>query len=265
MSRNAANAKAECEELLWDYRQAKRQAFLTPNARFEQGLEPLPEDVLVIAQRLLAAPDQESASLALREMGVQRCAEVLHAVLPNWRPTFAGSSVVSIYPFLELSAPDLHVLIDRIDLGITGVRIHSAIWTTLQEEHPVAFQNTPANLPPPHRESWWAGFARITDDLGTSYSPPSRVTNMPHPMLVTVGGHTENRWGQNYRDAFRPGFPPGARYLYLTPSRQVRIDRPFAAERHQSSHGPLSVTQSWSRVVSFDKVTFVLDVRPPQP
>lgn len=260
MPNSSTSAKTECERLLWDFHQGKRQPVLTPEARIEQGREPLREEDLAVAERLLAAPSYEFASLIVDEVGDQRCAEVLHDALPNWLPTFAGSSVASIYPFLELTAPDLHWLVSRIDFGITGIRVHSSVWSTWKGELPGVFRHTPTDSSPPYTEPWWGGFAEVTDDLNTRYGPPSRAIEMARPVPVTVGAQTELRWGQLYRDAFRPGLPSDARFLYLSPIPHVRIDQPYAADQYEGPRGLLSVTHSWSRDVSLDRITFELDL-----
>ncbi|MGH2443579.1 MAG: hypothetical protein ACRDFX_10510 [Chloroflexota bacterium] len=221
-------ALAQALGLLHAYQHRRCSAYISWGSRSEQGLSPLEGDESqMIARGLLGLHDDASIRRALEEIGVERGLQVLQEVILRWKPVMQGWTVRRIFPFLQENVHNVTWLLNEIGVGITGLVLHTDIWTDWPVGiPPQTIPHVRHNVPLTPQVRWWSKFDSLTDDLGTRYLWSGSTVHMEGPLPISSGGREGMRVAQRYRESWYPGPPRSARELYLTPSRALLAQEP---------------------------------------
>jgi hypothetical protein len=208
------------------------QAYLSPAARWEQGLEPvvLPPGDGWLAERLLAvSADQVAVHQVLRKEGQERARAVLRRVVVEWSKPKREQQ--QLWPYLQLRGEGVTWTLEEIGAGVTAVRLQASISSRLADETPYrVFYPTP-DLEQIALEPWWnilePEALRLKDDLRTPYELSWSEAETSFPLRVIATGGEGARAAQRYTLVFAPGVPLGARSLSLSAKVSLAIEMPL--------------------------------------
>jgi len=224
------------------YRRGECASFISPIERHEQGMSGgLSREEQALVQGLLALPDDEEAQVAaLRSLGSERAHALLSTVIAH--PRRPRPDLV-LQPYIERHAEDVTWLLERVEVGITGINVVVRLWTSWPLE---------ARLEPGSEQALmhlrWKGFHPMSDDTGRTF----RFVAGGISQAVTQV-KTENWTGQRYcvtEDVWwRPGVAAQARALSLHAELDILVDRWVGGD-----------SAPWSsRMVSLGSVNCTLD------
>lgn len=207
------------------YRRGECDAFISSVERGEQGLPAglnLTEQVLV--RQLLALPDdEETQTAAIRSAGSERAYGLLKTVLAHPRRPHPR---LVLEPYIERRADDVTWLLERVEVGITGVTIRVRLWTRWPREAWLE----PGGPQPAAMHLRWKGFHPLSDDTGRSI----RFAAGGIGQAVTEV-KTDDWTGQRYcvihDEWWRPGVALQARALSLHTDLQIEVDRWVGGDR----------------------------------
>lgn len=204
--------------LLDAYRRGELAPFISQVERNEQLLPGgfnLEEQEMV--QRLLCLPEDEDTRIAVLEsVGAERSHELLDKALARSRPSHPK---LVLEPYLERSAEEVTWLLERVEVGITGINIVVRFWTIWPPE--ARLEPGPGQISPHLR---WNGFRHLTDDTGRTMRFSGAGIQ---PAVARVS--TENWTGQRYsimqREHWRPGVALEARSISIDTELEIVVDR----------------------------------------
>ncbi len=200
------------------YRRGECDSFISWAERHEQGMSgglDLEEQALV--QGLLALPDDEEAQVAaLQSLGSERAHALLSTVIA--RPRRPHPDLV-LEPYLERHSEDVTWLLERVEVGITGINVAVRLWTSWPLE---------ARLEPGSEHALmhlrWKGFHPISDDTGRSLRFAAGGLSQAVTQVETEDW-TGRRYCVTQDDWWRPGVAPQARALSLHADLDILVDR----------------------------------------
>jgi hypothetical protein len=195
-------------QLLDEYRRGDRAAFISQAERDEQQLRGgLNLEEQAIVRRLLAlSEDVETQEVALKAVGLSRAQALLRTVVA--RPRQPQPRLV-LEPYLERASAGVSWLLERVEVGVTGINVNARFWTTWPPD--ARLGSTPDQQ---HCRLQWRGHREITDDTGRRMQ---FVGGAITPALTQIA--TEDVVGQRYsimqREWWRPGVAPESRAITL--------------------------------------------------
>ncbi len=208
---------AACVASLDSYRQGQRIAVLSDVERREQGLNrTLDAEDRLIVQQLLGLPEgttiQESS---IRTIGVARARHLLDEVLVRPRPPFAN---LLLWPYVERRAAPVAWLLERVEVGLTGINVVVRIWVDWPPE-----ARAPERVPGVQHLRW-GGFSRIVDDAGTRMQLASRSLLPGRTTRVSSGDGVGVHASMTHQEWWRPGVVRHARAISLFAELDIAAD-----------------------------------------
>lgn len=218
---------ADCLRMLRDFRRGRLQAYFADEERREQMLSYLSKKRRGLAQALLDLPNEEkSQEEFIESVGPERAYKALQRVLrAPGPPRYVANR---LYPYVSCSVRGVTWMLERIDVGVTGLNLRTALWTRWPAsiQYSALPQFPDSGAPLRHRASWWSRFEQVTDDRGTEYHWIGGIVKYINPVIIETGGRRMVRVSQLNRETWIPGPPPEARKLLLTPHPTIRVERP---------------------------------------
>jgi hypothetical protein len=177
-------------DLVRRFRSGELFAYVSPASREEQYLDPLRgADAERTVERLLhLSADEEALAAEVLSIGARRALSLLSRVL--CLPGQPSEGQYSIYTYFERTFKDVTWLLERVEIGLTGLLIHTSIWLswsagTLEEAWP-EWPNVDAYMDDDRID--WPGYAEIADDAGTQYGDGHTMLRIRSPEVVARGG-----------------------------------------------------------------------------
>ncbi|PZS10232.1 MAG: hypothetical protein DLM70_00705, partial [Chloroflexi bacterium] len=179
--------------------------------------------------QLLSSPVPAATRSRLKELDVQRVARLLRPVLLPPRRFARGRD--RIFPYVEKRVGNVTWLLGKVEIGITGMRMHGAIVATwpASATYPADSQLCPevGDVRAPGF-AWWPWFARVTDDTGREHTHARQGSERSgEPLMkVEIGGMRFTRAVHRYRCVWGLGPSPDAKQLFLTGAPVMYVVEP---------------------------------------
>ncbi len=204
-------------ELLRDYQRGALGAYASRPERREQGLSRgLDGEEQEIVRRLLAASADEGTVVnALNTVGPIRAHALLEQVIVRMKKP-ATSPVLEPYFIKDLGL--VTWLLERVEVGLTGILVTVRIWTTWPLEAELTkevMRNGPLQ---------WVWPSEVTDDVGTAMRFVSASNGGGSPIRISSSDWSGVRLAGRYSSWWSPGVAIEARSLSLTVGGDIVVD-----------------------------------------
>ncbi len=218
MSESERDALQSSITLLREYRRGTLGAFVSRPERREQGLpHELDAEEQEIVRPLLAASDDEGTVVnILTTVGPTRAHDLLERVIVR-RKKPATSLVLEPYFIKDLGL--VTWLLERVEVGLTGILVTVRIWTTWPLEAELTKEvmlNGPLQ---------WLGPSEVTDDTGIAMRFQSAGNGGGSPVRISSSEWSGTRLAGRYSSWWSPGVAIEARSLSLTVGGDIVVDR----------------------------------------